>query len=120
MQHIVLTVEKTYARVELGVAPALENTLNAMNDTSPSDCPNYRFKEWTQHDRGGQEFTLPAVIPPLLPSIVFGKMDAEIGKTEMIRCIIAHQLWEKYFVAPPSRRCIPAYPRLVVSSHFLR
>ena len=31
----------------------------------------------------------PAVKPPLPPSMVFGKMDPEMGKTEMIRCITA-------------------------------
>ena len=67
----------------------------------PSDCPNYHFKEWTQHDRGGLEFTLSAVIPPLPPSIVFGKKSSEVGKKEFIRCISAHQLWEKYHVTSP-------------------
>ena len=73
VQHLVTTVEKTYASMELGVVTPLEITLKAMHDTSPSDCPNYRFKEWTQHDRGGLEFTLPAVMPPLPPSIVLVK-----------------------------------------------
>ena len=68
VKHIIVTVEKTYASVELGVVPLLEVTLQAMHDTSPSDCPIYRFKELTQHDRGGLEFTLPAVIPPSPPS----------------------------------------------------
>ena len=63
-----------------------------MHDTSPSECPNYRFDEWTQQDRGGLEFTLPAVIPPLPPSINFGKMNGEQEETEMIRCKTAHQL----------------------------
>ena len=28
-------------------------------------------------------------------------MDGEVGKIEMIRCITAHQLWEKYRVTSP-------------------
>ena len=101
VRHIVLTVEKTFASVEPGVVPPLEITLKAMHNTSPSDCPNNRFKEWTQHDGGGLEFTLPAVITHLAPSITFGKMDPEDGRTEMVRCITAHQLWEKFRVASP-------------------
>ena len=73
-----------------------------MHSTSPSDCPNYRFKEWTPHDQGGLEFTLPAVIPPLPPSMVFGKLVLEDGSAEMIRFIAANQLEEKYgIVSPP-------------------
>ena len=68
IQHIVVIVEKTYASVEPGVVPPLEATLTAMHATSPLDCPNYRFKEWMSHGRGGLEFTLSAVIPPL-PSL---------------------------------------------------
>ena len=30
-------------------------TLRAMHNTSPSDCPTYRFKEWTSHDKSGLE-----------------------------------------------------------------
>ena len=99
--------------------PPLETLLKAMHNTSPSDCPNYRFKEWTQHDRGYLEFTLPAIIPPLPPSIVFGKMDPEDGKTEMIRCITAHQLWGKTPCCFPSGRCLPTFPRLVAKNHLL-
>ena len=83
------------------MVPPLEITLKAMQATSPSDCPNYRFKEWTEHDQGGLEFTLSGVIPPMPPSITFGKMDAEGGGLEMVRCKTAHQLWEKYRVASP-------------------
>ena len=101
VHHVVITVEKTYTSVEPGVVPPLETMLKAMYNTSPSDCPNYRFKNWSQHDRGGLEFTLPDVIPSLPPSMVFGKMNPEIGKTEMIRCITAHQLSERFGVASP-------------------
>ena len=82
IHHIVVIVEKTYASLEPGVVPPLEITLKAMQATSPSDCPNYRFKEWTEHDQGGLEVTLSAVIPPLPPSITFGKLDAEGGGLE--------------------------------------
>ena len=119
IQHIVVIVEKTYASMEPGVVPPLEVTLKAMHATSPSDCPNYRFKEWTQNDRGGLDFTLSAVRPPSPPSMTFGELDAEGGGLEMVRCITAHQLWENYRVASPRRRTAP-HPRMVVTRHLPR
>ena len=94
-------MEKTYASAESGLVPLLESTLKAMYDSSPSDCPTYRFKEWTRHDRGGLEFTLAAVIPPLPPSILFGELNEACNNAQMIRCITAHQLWEKYHIVSP-------------------
>ena len=94
-------MEKTYASTESGVVPPLESTLKAMYDSSLSDCPNYHIKQWTRHDRGGLEFTLSAVIPDLPPSIVFGEIDEACGNAEIVRCITARQLWEKYLVASP-------------------
>ena len=39
---------------------------------------------------------------PLPPLLVFGKMIADDGNTEMIRCITVHQLWEsKGGISPP-------------------
>ena len=70
VSHI-MTVEKTYTSTEPGVAPPLESTLKAMHDSSSSDCPTYRFKEWTSNARGGLEFTLTAIIPLLPPSNFF-------------------------------------------------
>ena len=43
--HIVITVEKTYTSVEPEFVPPLETTPKAMHNTSPSDCPNYRFNK---------------------------------------------------------------------------
>ena len=118
IQHIVIIVEKTYASVEPGVVPPLNFTLTAMHATSPSDCPSYRFKEWMSHDRGGLEFTLSAVIPPLPPSMTFGELDTKSDSLEMVRCITAHQLWEKYRVASPPGRRISTHPPMVVTRHF--
>ena len=44
IRHIIITAEKTNASTESGVVPPLESTLKAMHDSSPSDCPTYRFK----------------------------------------------------------------------------
>ena len=99
--HVVITVEKTYSSIEPGIVPSLETTLNAMTKTLASDCPNYRFKEWTKHDESGLEFTLAAIIPPLPPSIVFGEIDPEDARITMIRCITAHQSWLQYGETSP-------------------
>ena len=53
------------------------------------------------HDRGGLEFTLSTVIPFLPPSMTFGEWDTNGDSLEMVRCITAHQLCEKYRVASP-------------------
>ena len=99
VHHLVITVEKTFTSVEREVIPPLEETLRAMHTTSPSDCPTYRFKEWTPPLRSGLEFTLHAIIPPLPPSITFGELAEKDSSPEMVRCITAHQLWEKYGIA---------------------
>ena len=101
-RHIIVTVEKTYASTESGLVPPLESTLKAMHDSSPSDCPAYRFREWTHHERSGLEFTLAAVIPPLPPSIIFGEVRETCDNAQMVRCITAYQLWEKNHVVSPS------------------
>ena len=101
VHHIAITVENTYSSIGPGVVPPFESTLKAMHETSPSDCPTYRFKEWTWHDKSGLEFTLAATIPPLPPSIVFGKMEPEDTKVAMVRCITARRLWQQYGVTSP-------------------
>ena len=98
VSHIIVTIEKTYTSIQSGVIPPFEATLRAMHDSSPSDCPTYRFKEWSSSECGGLEFTLAAIIPPLPPSITFGELDEKCTNIQMIRCITAHQLWEKYHV----------------------
>ena len=92
------TIEKTYSSVEPGIVPPLETTLKGMHETPSTDCPNYRFKEWTCHNKSGLEFTLAAIIPPLLPWIVFGEVETEDTKVALIRCITAHQIWQQYGV----------------------
>ena len=101
VRHIILTIEKTFTSNESESIPPLESTLKEMHQFSPSDCPTYRFKEWTSHEKGGLEFTLAAIIPPLPPSFSFGDLDDTCGNPLMIRCITANQLWQKYHIASP-------------------
>ena len=98
VHHLVITVEKTFTSVEREVIPPLWQS-NA-RDISLR-LPTYQFKEWTPPHRGGLEFTLHAIIPPLPPSITFGELADEDSSPEMVRCITAHQLWEKYRIASP-------------------
>ena len=88
-------VEKTYSSIGPGVVPSLETTLKAMHGTSPTDCPTYRFKKWTWHDRSGLELTLAAVNPPLPPSMEFGKVEPKVTKVAVVRCFTAHKLWQQ-------------------------
>ena len=118
VSHMIVTIEKTYTSIQFGVVPPLEATLRAMHDSSPSDCPTYRFKEWSSSERGGLEFTLAAIIPRLPPSITFGELDEKCTNIQMNRCITAHQLWEKYHVVSP--RATYTNPRLVALGHFTR
>ena len=101
VRHIILTIEKTFTSTESESIPPLESTLKEMHQFSPSDCPTYRFKEWTSHEKGGLEFTLAAIIPPLPPSFSFGELDDACGNPLMIRRITANQLWKQYHIASP-------------------
>ena len=101
IQHIILTIEKTFTTTESESIPPLESTLKEMHKFSPSNCPTYRFKEWTTHEKGGLEFTLAATIPPLPPSFLFGELDDTCNNPQMIRCITANQLWKKYRITSP-------------------
>ena len=91
--HIVITIEKIYSSIGPGVVPQLETTLKVMHKLSPTDCLTYRLKEWTWHEKRGLEFAFAANVPPLPPSMVFGKVEQEDAKVAMVRCITAHQLW---------------------------
>ena len=96
-----ITIEKTYSSIGPGVVPPLETTLKALQETSPTDCPAYHFKERTWHDSSGLEIMLAVVIPPLPSSMVFGKVELEDTKEAMVRCISAHQPWQQYSVTSP-------------------
>ena len=72
-----------------------------MHGTLPSDCPTYRFKDWTRYDKRGLEFTLSAIIPPLPPSIVFGEIEPEYTNIAMIHFTTAQKIWQQYGVTSP-------------------
>ena len=98
---IILTIEKTFTSTESESIPPLDSTLKEMHKFSPSNCPTYRFKEWTTHEKGGLEFTLAGTIPPLPLSFLFGELDDTCNNPQMIRCITANQLKKKYHITSP-------------------
>ena len=63
IRDIILTIEKTYASTESGLVPPLETTLKEMHKFSPSNCPTYRFKEWTNNEKGELEFPCQQPFP---------------------------------------------------------
>ena len=105
VHHILITIEKTFSSSEPGVVPPLESTMKAMHGTSPSDCPAYRFKESTRHDKSGLEFTLTAIIPPLPPSMIFGEIEPKDTNITIVRCITAQKIWQQYGVTSPLEMC---------------
>ena len=96
VHNVVITVKKTYSSLEPGVVRPLETTLKAMHETSPTDCPHYRLKEWRWREKSGLEFTLAATITPLPPMMVFGNVDSEDTNIAMVRCVTAHHVWKQY------------------------
>ena len=58
-------------------------------------CP--RFEDWTT-DGKSLEFTLVTVIPPVLANIVFGPFNFERETVQMVRCLTADLLDDKYGV----------------------
>ena len=71
-----------------------------MLETSPTDCPNYRFKVWTWHEKR-LEFTLAAINPRLPPKMFFANVNSKDTNVAMVRCVTAHQLWKQDVVTSP-------------------
>ena len=118
VHHIVTTIEKTYSSVGPGVIPPMETTLKAMQGTSPSDCPTYRFKEWTWHERSGLEFTLAAIIPPT-PTID-GVWKKRTNRHESSNGTLYHRAEAMATIRCDftSWRCVSSNDRMVATSHF--
>ena len=75
-------------------------------EVATAPCP--RFKEWT-HDRRGLEFSLPAIVSPVPMNIAFGPFNYEREPIQMVRCITADLLHNKYGItATEGDVCQPA------------
>ena len=68
-----------------------------MRDSTIAKAPCPRFKEWT-FDLLGLEFTLPITVSPLPGNIAFGPFNYEREPIQMVRCIPADLLHDKYNV----------------------
>ena len=80
-------------------------------------CP--RFKEWTS-DLRGLEFTFSDTVPRVTPDNVFGPFNFEKEPIQMVRCITADLLFDKYGVTcQPGEVYRPAQSwwLLVTASH---
>ena len=89
--------EKTYIGIEPQVIPPLETTLARMSHHSIWSIPCPRFKQWTA-DETGLEFTLGVTIPCMPPNFICGPYNYEDERVEMVRCVTADLLHDKYMV----------------------
>ena len=95
VHRLVIRAEQTYTVVESSQSFSLEHIMTKLNESEVTRAPCPRFKEWT-HNRNGLEFTLPVTIPPDPPNIAFGPFNYEREPLQMVRCITADLLHDKY------------------------
>ena len=96
--RLVLRTEKTYTGLQRSVAAhPLEHILARKKSSAIARVPCPRFKEWT-HDLQGLEFTISISIHPLPPNITFGPFNYEREPIQIVRCITADLLNDKYNV----------------------
>ena len=98
VDRLVIRAEKTYTGLQRSDTPyPVDYILSKMKDSTIAKAPCPRFKEWT-YDLVGLEFTLPITVPPLPTNIAFGPFNYEREPIQMIRCIPADLLYDKYNV----------------------
>ena len=95
IKKVVFQAEKTYTGIAPEPIPPLETTLARMSNESIWHLPCLRFKQWTE-DESGLEFTLGVTIPCMPPNFTFGPFNHEQERVEMVRCITADLLYDKY------------------------
>ena len=78
----------------------LKHILSQTKDSTLAKAPCFWFKEWTlQDDLQEQEFTLAIIVTPIPPNIAFGPFNYEREPVQMVRCITAGLLHDKYNIA---------------------
>ena len=99
VSRVVIRAEKTYTGLEreriFPVVVILERNSLSKSKIAEEPCP--RFKECTS-DLRALEFTLAVTVPPVTPNIVFGPFNFEREPIQMVRCITADRLADKYGV----------------------
>ena len=87
--------EKTYSSLERHGDHPVDTILEKLSLPGVAKAPCPRFKEWTS-DGKGLEFTLATVMPPVPSNIAFGPFSFEREPVQMVRCITADLLCDKY------------------------
>ena len=119
VSRVVIRAEKTYTGLERERIFPVEVVLEELSKSKVAEEPCSRFKEWTSNLRG-LEFTLAVTVPPVTPNIVFGPYNYEREPIQMVRCITADLLSDKYGVTcQPGEVYRPAqfWWLLVTASH---
>ena len=95
VNRLVIRAEKTYTGVERSQSLSIEHIMTKLSDSKVTRAPCPRFKEWT-NDHNGLDMILPVIIPPAPPNIAFGTFNYEREPVQMVRCITADLLHDKY------------------------
>ena len=95
VSRVVIRAEKTYTGLERERIFPVDVVLEELSKSKIAEEPCPRFKEWTS-DLRGLEFTLAVTVPPVTPNIVFGPFNYEREPIQMVRCITADLLSDKY------------------------
>ena len=109
-----MRAEKTYSSLERHGDHPVDTILEKLSLPGVAKAPCPRFKEWTS-DGKGLEFTLATMMPPVPSNIAFGPFNFEREPVQMVRCITADLLCDKYGIhVDPGEVYSPA---LVVAGH---
>ena len=95
VHRLTVRAEKTYSSLERSGDYPVDIILEKLSSPGVAKAPYPRFKEWTS-DGKGLEFTLATVMPPVPSNIAFGPFNFEREPVQMVRCITADLLGDKY------------------------
>ena len=95
VHRLTVRAENTYSSLERHGDHPVDTILEKLSSPGVAKAPCPRFKEWTS-DGKGLEFTLATVMPPVTSNIVFGPFNFEREPVQMVRCITADLLCDKY------------------------
>ena len=95
VHRLTVRAEKTYSSLERHGDHPVDTILEKLSLPGVAKAPCLRFKEWTS-DGKGLEFTLATVMPPVPSNIAFGPFNFEREPVQMVRCITADLLCDKY------------------------
>ena len=87
--------EKTYSSLERCGDYPVDTILEKLSSPGVAKAPCLRFKEWTSYGKG-LEFTLATVMPLVPSNIAFRPFNFEREPVQMVRCITADLLCDKY------------------------